>query len=272
MNKRSHVELLNEVFPNWGDESFYSWKYQNPFGMPICIEELDESKKLVSLRMFMPWEMESNGIKIKCYQPTDSATKDIYRGKGLFTKLTKKAIQALPADCFLFNFPNEKSVSTYIKLGWRLEAKKKASILPLYNISVKDKVDILINEDRKVLSTKWNDNRLNWRMGNNKEYSSITIDGKIIVYRTVNIKGFKTADLLNSDDNIDIKDVKKLFKALRVKGYILIRYIGFNTKLDYILSNCFLLKFKLGRDVNFVSYNLPSDYEIRLEMLDADYI
>lgn len=270
MSKLKHVKFLNSVFPNWGDESFYSWKYENPFGKYLFIEELDDNNELLSLRMLMPWQMECNSSLFDCYQPTDSATKVTCRGKGYFTKLTKRAKEALPEGSYMFNFPNEQSVNAYIKLGWRLEAAKQAIILPLYNISINTK-NTFINKEN-ILFTNWDQEKLDWRMDNKKAYEKLTVNDKSFVYRTLIIKGVKVADILSSDDGIVLNDISEAFKLFRKKGYLLARYLGLNTKLDFLLSNCFLLKCYIGRKVNFVTFNLPSQCNIRLEMLEADYI
>lgn len=59
------------------------------------------------------------------YQPIDTVVDPNYQGKGLFYKMTKKALDAaLERNAsFIFNFPNQNSLPGYLNLGWSYVSK-----------------------------------------------------------------------------------------------------------------------------------------------------
>ena len=54
------------------------------------------------------------------WQPVDTCVVAEYRGKGLFTEMTQRALTFLPSNPVLYNFPNQNSLPGYLKMGWRL--------------------------------------------------------------------------------------------------------------------------------------------------------
>jgi hypothetical protein len=59
----------------------------------------------------------------------DTATHPDFQGRGIFSRLTLHALDALEAEGvgFVFNTPNDKSRPGYLKMGWRVVAR-----LPLW--------------------------------------------------------------------------------------------------------------------------------------------
>ena len=119
------LDLLNSVFTDnqrslfeRGDD-YWQWKFRsNVFGESIVtIAECDD--EIIGVDHLWPWEFISRGIKIKACQPCDSAVKSSFRGKGIFQKMRLKGIEKAKRDGrqFLFNFPNENSLSPNLKVG-----------------------------------------------------------------------------------------------------------------------------------------------------------
>jgi hypothetical protein len=49
----------------------------------------------------------------------DTATHPDHQGRGIFSKLTREALDTLQEEAdFIFNTPNEKSLPGYLKMGW----------------------------------------------------------------------------------------------------------------------------------------------------------
>ena len=69
----------------------------------------------------------------EAYQPGDTCVIDEYRGKGIFSQMTLKAISMLPKDAIIYNFPNQNSFPGYIKLGWSEFRRYHMRLLISYN-------------------------------------------------------------------------------------------------------------------------------------------
>ncbi len=171
------LELLNRNFGNQQhlcikrDMNWWKWKYEkNIFGTPI-IYVAEHNERIVGVRPFWPWKLNIRGKNLKCFQPLDSAVDKEYRGKGIFTKLTKKAlIENIEGIDLIFNFPNEQSLGADLRLGWSFVGKLQWYVkinkpLNTYyliknNVGFKSyKLDIedLINEE-KIMKCKDNFN------------------------------------------------------------------------------------------------------------------
>jgi GNAT superfamily N-acetyltransferase len=107
-------------------ESFWRWKHiNNPFGVSPVLLAFDNDK-LIGLRAFMRWQWRYKGEILPAFRAVDTATHPDYRGKGIFSKLTKALIEELeisePAS-FIYNTPNTQSKPGYLKMGWKVLGK-----------------------------------------------------------------------------------------------------------------------------------------------------
>jgi GNAT superfamily N-acetyltransferase len=100
---------------------FFRWKHEeNPFGRSfMLVAEADH--RIVGLRAFMRWRFEAAGRSVEAVRAVDTATHPEYQGLGVFSRLTKEALQRLREEVDLvFNTPNETSLRGYLKMGWRI--------------------------------------------------------------------------------------------------------------------------------------------------------
>ena len=75
--------------------------------------------RIVGLRAFMRWRFLSESRVLRAVRAVDTATHPDHQGHGIFSKLTREALEVLRADTDLvFNTPNDKSLPGYLKLGW----------------------------------------------------------------------------------------------------------------------------------------------------------
>ncbi|WP_162051938.1 GNAT family N-acetyltransferase [Pontibacter pamirensis] len=115
------LELLALSLTNPGDKDWYYWKHvENPFGESPGFVAVDEGK-VVGVRLFLRWNLNYNGKKIKALRPVDTATHPDARGKGIFKKLTLHGLSVANADNthLIFNTPNSNSLPGYLKMGWQ---------------------------------------------------------------------------------------------------------------------------------------------------------
>lgn len=107
--------------PGDPNEAFFRWKHiENPFGpSPIWVAVEDEA--IVAVRTMMRWRLrESDNPSLSMVRAVDTATLPSHQGRGLFTRLTTRAIDELRDEGVdaVFNTPNDKSRPGYLKMGW----------------------------------------------------------------------------------------------------------------------------------------------------------
>ena len=118
------LELLKTTLGSgpggWRSPGFFRWKHErNPFGRSfMLVAESDD--RIVGLRAFMRWRFESAGRVIRAVRAVDTATHPEFQRMGIFSRLTRRALEELRAETDLvFNTPNNRSGPGYLKLGWR---------------------------------------------------------------------------------------------------------------------------------------------------------
>ena len=98
----------------------WSWKHEaNPFGQSPTLLMLDDDR-IVGLRTFLRWQWRSGARTLSAVRAVDTATASDYRGRGIFSSLTRALLTATEAEGvdFVFNTPNPKSRAGYLKMGW----------------------------------------------------------------------------------------------------------------------------------------------------------
>lgn len=116
------LALHSRVFdPDYGRE-WFDWKYRNPpylDHVPIVVAERDG--ELTGARPFFALELQVNGEPTLTLQPADTMVHPDHRRKGLFTRMTERALERYRdgEPAFFFNFPNDRSRPGYLKLGWK---------------------------------------------------------------------------------------------------------------------------------------------------------
>jgi hypothetical protein len=99
---------------------FFRWKHlDNCFG-PSYMLVAEADGRLVGLRAFMRWRFSAGDQVLRAVRAVDTATHPDYQGMGVFSRLTREALDALDGQVDLvFNTPNQKSGPGYLKMGWR---------------------------------------------------------------------------------------------------------------------------------------------------------
>lgn len=99
------------------------WNYkhvENPFGKSLVLVA-EEEDCIIGIRAFMRWEWKQGSTTYKAFRAVDTATHPDHQGKGVFKKLTLKAIEiAAEHGDFVFNTPNDQSRPGYLKMGWKV--------------------------------------------------------------------------------------------------------------------------------------------------------
>jgi len=142
------------------------WKYkhiENPFGESLVLVA-EEDAKIIGVRAFMRWKWQKENIIFSAFRAVDTATHPDHQGKGIFKKLTLKALEIGKerGDHFVFNTPNIKSKPGYLKMGWEEVGKLKIHLVPVNplhwgnnNFSFENPVNILKVNNNSMLKN-WN--------------------------------------------------------------------------------------------------------------------
>jgi GNAT superfamily N-acetyltransferase len=123
-DRRDILDLLARTL-GWNmderDRDFFAWKHErNVFGSsPAWVAR--DGDRLAGFRTFLRWEFEQDGATVRAVRAVDTATDRAYERRGVFRRLTLDALDKLRADgtAFVFNTPNERSRSGYVRMGWQ---------------------------------------------------------------------------------------------------------------------------------------------------------
>jgi GNAT superfamily N-acetyltransferase len=113
-------------------ERLFAWKHEdNAFG-PSPMWVAVDGERLAGFRVLMRWRFERDGTPVSAVRAVDTATHPDYQGRGIFTKLTMHALDALRAEGvgFVFNTPNDKSRPGYLKMGWQVVGRIPVTVRP----------------------------------------------------------------------------------------------------------------------------------------------
>ncbi|MGH8883796.1 MAG: GNAT family N-acetyltransferase [Egibacteraceae bacterium] len=98
---------------------FFRWKHaRNPFGRSMAwIAEAEG--RIVGVRIFQRWRFLVDGRPVEAVRAVDTATHPDHQRRGIFTRLTRTALEVIRGDVDLvFNTPNAQSLPGYLEMGW----------------------------------------------------------------------------------------------------------------------------------------------------------
>jgi GNAT superfamily N-acetyltransferase len=108
---------------------FFRWKHvENPFGRSYMIVA-ESDHRIIGLRALMRWRFQVGSRRVEAVRPVDTVTHPDYRGRGVFSMLTRTALDSLKGDVDLvFNTPNLDSLPGYLKMGWQVVGHLPVSV------------------------------------------------------------------------------------------------------------------------------------------------
>lgn len=155
-------ELGENRYFNWRrDEAFWEWKYENNiFGKTsILVAEADD--KVIATNAYWPWRFVSRGNKINAVHSCDTVLDRQFQGRGIFTQMMRyRVMDSIDNEIqFIYNFPNNKAVYGFQKLGWHYLANIVWLMKPLKpfrllrSLSNKHKADSVSVDQNHTLDT-----------------------------------------------------------------------------------------------------------------------
>jgi GNAT superfamily N-acetyltransferase len=112
--------------------AFFGWKHrENAFGVSPAWVALD-GDQVVGFRTLMRWEFASRTGPVRAVRAVDTVTHPDHQGRGIFSALTRRAVDELRSDGvdFVFNTPNDKSRPGYLKMGWQPVGRLQTGLRP----------------------------------------------------------------------------------------------------------------------------------------------
>jgi GNAT superfamily N-acetyltransferase len=134
------VLALLQASMGWVPDSqyaaFFRWKHrENPFGPSpawVAVDDDAGGERIVGFRTFLRWAFDHDGRVVQAVRAVDTATHPDHQGRGIFSLLTRQALEELHDDGvdFVFNTPNERSRPGYLKMGWQLVQRLPVAARP----------------------------------------------------------------------------------------------------------------------------------------------
>ncbi|WP_424493681.1 GNAT family N-acetyltransferase [Salinimicrobium sp. GXAS 041] len=258
INYAEDIDKINNLLElslgkHHSDELFL-WKHvQNPFGKSLGLLAFDD-ERIVGVKMFMKWNLQRNGKKIKALRPVDTVIHQDYRRKGLFKKLTHMGLEKFKDSYdIIFNTPNSNSLSGNLKMGWnRFEQKfnyyavffwpytftsGEIRFISIDNFKLGDSTSSSSSFFRTALSNAY----IKWRFASDS-YNAVEVD----------IAGYKMNIIFKFQSKYGIKYIlieeimgnaayfKKALKVLATKTKVFLFYILLNEQFN--LHSLFCVK------------------------------
>ena len=229
---------LGEISSRKTEDVWLFKHVNNPFGKSLVLVAVEDGE-IIGVRAFMRWQWQQNERTNKCYRAVDTATHPDHQGKGVFKKLTLKAIEIAKEENgdFIFNTPNEQSLPGYLKMGWEKVGQLRVKIkptLPIYWLT-KGTSSYSVNKNIghdiiEKLCNGWNDGNkkegkvftpktadyLSWRYENNalQDYEVYSAAGFYIAGYVKQRKYFKELRIVEiiAEDAQSYKEANKIVK------------------------------------------------------------
>lgn len=125
-DRDAFLALFEEVLGGKMGTEWFTWKYEtNPYvdHVPIVIAERDT--EVVGARAFFPLTVAAGDDRYDAFQPCDSMVHPDHQRRGVFTRMTEKAIEWYDGVDLFFNFPNHRSLPGNLKLGWQVVSTRE---------------------------------------------------------------------------------------------------------------------------------------------------
>lgn len=111
----------SELDRAWSPAHF-EWKYhEDPYLSHVPINVAERDGELVGVQAYLPCQLRDGDRTVLALQPADAVVHADHRRNGLYTRLTRQAIDRyVEGDpALFFNYPSPGALGAQRKLGWR---------------------------------------------------------------------------------------------------------------------------------------------------------
>lgn len=108
----------------WDDrpgDDWFEWKYvSDPYLSHVPITVAERGGEIVGAQAYLPCRIRWGNDTALALQPTDAVVHPDHRRQGLYSRITREAIDFYVdrEPAFFYNFPNEAALHAQEKLGW----------------------------------------------------------------------------------------------------------------------------------------------------------
>ncbi len=186
----SFSKIFFSSFNQKYSKQVFFWKYLRPQTEESIIQQIIVDKKIVGYRGL--WKVKNY---LDMYQCIDTCINPNFQGKGIFKLSNQNLISNFGT---LFNYPNKRSKSGYLKSGWR-------------EIS---KMNIYLNKLENFEFCNWDKDFSNWRFVEHpfiKYYKTKTKHG----YSILRFKKWFPIHVESILYNIDLHEIKNPIYSLK---------------------------------------------------------
>ncbi len=188
------VDLQDTVYKQRGlvfkKEDFLFWYRDNPEGVVISYNAFDDDR-IVAHQSFVPERMWVDGRVVKCLRSMAVVTHPNYRGQGLFSQLTNRAIEEAQRQGydFIYAVTNANSFPMFIKhCGFSF----------ITRLEVKIGLGVDVKEDGdKTYKRFWTEDTLRWRLSSGSYYRKKNSIMGVYKYGVKTFMGTFDSHLLN---------------------------------------------------------------------------
>tara|TARA_R100001369_G_scaffold92896_1_gene141043 strand:+ start:51998 stop:52942 length:945 start_codon:yes stop_codon:yes gene_type:complete len=272
-------------------ESIWNYKHvENPFGRSLVFVA-EEDNNIVGVRAFMRWQWKLGDKIYQAFRAVDTATHPSHQGKGIFKKLTLKAVEIAKenGDNFIFNTPNDQSRPGYLKMGWQQVDKLKVALKPAYHSFWKFidgkteystniqcslmQIDQLCNDwndkfvNRETLKTPKSAKFLSWRYEKNplQQYEIYAKNGLYIAAYIKMRKGLKELRISECIYNENSKsEITKIVKSFSIKFGA--HFISYSPELLKLKWN--LVSSNIGPILTLKNLNLDEEEKLQFKEIN----
>jgi GNAT superfamily N-acetyltransferase len=125
-DRDAFLTLFEDVLGGQMGPPWFEWKYErNPYVDHVPIVVATHNGNLVGARSFFPLPVAAENDTYTAYQPCDSMVHPAHQRRGLFTRMTERAIERYDDVDLFFNFPNHRSLPGNLDLGWRVVGERE---------------------------------------------------------------------------------------------------------------------------------------------------
>lgn len=164
------VSVENAVFNCGYTKELFDKKFKkNIFGSSVTVVVYLEDKPVAARAL---WRNDVNDKE--AYQPCDTCVLSDCRGMGVFTQMTKKAVEFIGRDVILYNFPNANSRPGYLKMGWHIGSVYSPALLKSVS-SYKAEHPVMMDDEYA-----------DWWLNRNENYVFIRKKNECFLLRSMN--------------------------------------------------------------------------------------
>lgn len=129
------MALANSVFGAFVTEAYFKSKFIDNIYGPSLITLAYVDGVAAGTDVMWRNDLES----VKAYQTVDTCVLELFRGMGLFKKMTAFELGLLGKETPIYGFPNVNSYPGYVKMGWQVKHFYKTPCLSVKNVDIENR-------------------------------------------------------------------------------------------------------------------------------------